>query len=163
MGMIVLDNYSEADTYIIINTKGYSIANKRDKRLEEHGEGGFTEDKQLVGIYVEANKLFFQYNDKKYETSPDQIVFSNTKIDKENRHFQVKISNQIVCDIIYKPYLSPHWLLLDGDEDEFDFLLYLSNMLKNRDAILNFIKAIPEINKYRMKDKDEKPIEKPKQ
>jgi len=122
--------------------------------MEDHGEGGFTKDKQLVGIYVEANKLFFQYNDKKYETSPEQIVFSNTILDKKNRHFQVKISNQVICDIIYEPFVDPLWMVLDGDEDEFDFLLYLSNMLKNKNDILNFIKAIPEINKYRMKDKN---------
>ena len=154
MGMIVLDNYSKVDTYIIIDSKGYSVADKRANRMEEHGEGGFTKDKQLVGIYVEANKLFFQYNDKKYETSPEQIVFSNTILDKKNRHFQVKISNQVICDIIYEPFVDPLWMVLDGDEDEFDFLLYLSNMLKNKNDILNFIKAIPEINKYRMKDKN---------
>jgi len=152
--MIVLDNYSKVDTYIIIDSKGYSVADKRANRMEEHGEGGFTKDKQLVGIYVEANKLFFQYNDKKYETSPEQIVFSNTILDKKNRHFQVKISNQVICDIIYEPFVDPLWMVLDGDEDEFDFLLYLSNMLKNKNDILNFIKAIPEINKYRMKDKN---------
>ncbi|HBF36796.1 MAG TPA: hypothetical protein DDW50_05700 [Firmicutes bacterium] len=145
--MIVLDNYSQRETYIIIDSTGYSIVEKQKGKLAEQGEGGFSEDGQLLGIYVEADKLFFIHNDKKYKTNPDNIICSNTNTDSGKRHFQVEISNQVVCDITYKPYISPLLLAFDEDEAEFDFLLYLSNLLRDKDSILKFIKAIPEINK----------------
>ena len=48
----------------------------------------------------------------------------------------------------YKPYINLLALIFGYDEDEFDFLLHLSKLMKNEDSILNFINGINNLNKY---------------
>lgn len=57
--MIVMNNYSKTGTYIIVEPSGYSIVEKNKVQLVRQGVGGFSEDGQVVGIYVKDNKLFF--------------------------------------------------------------------------------------------------------
>ena len=51
--------------------------------------------------------------------------------------------------ILYiKPYVNPLALILGDDEDEFDFLLHLSKLMKSEESILSFIKGINNLNNY---------------
>lgn len=145
--MIILNNYSKTGTYIILESTGYSIIEKDKVQLVRQGVGGFSEDKQLLGIYVEADKFFFLYNDKKYNVNPDEIFCTNARISDGKRNFQVKIRDNIVCDITYKPYISPFVLTFGDDEDEFDFLLYLSKLILSKDSINNFIRGMNSLKK----------------
>lgn len=144
--MIVLDNYSKKNTYITITSEGYSIINANSINSIENGEGGFSEDNELLGIYVEDDKLYFQYNDKKYQTKPDEIICTNERLKGDKRSFKVKINDTLVCNIIYKPYVNPLALVFGDDDDEFDFLLHLSKLMKSEESILNFIKGINNLN-----------------
>lgn len=146
--MILLENYSKKNTYINITPQGYSIIDSNSIKDIENGEGGFSEDGELLGLYVTDNKLYFQYNDKKYKTSPEEIICTNEILDDGNRNFRVKIKDVLVCDIIYKPYISPFVLTFGDDEDEFDFLLYLSSLMADKNSILNFIKGINNLKQY---------------
>lgn len=146
--MIVLDNYSKKNTYITITAEGYSIIDANRINSIENGEGGFSEDNELLGIYVEDDKLYFQYNDIKYQTKPDEIICTNERIKGDKRSFKVKIKDILVCDIVYKPYVNPLALILGDDEDEFDFLLHLSKLMKSEESILSFIKGINNLNNY---------------
>jgi len=145
--LIILNNYSKTGTYIILESTGYSIIEKDKVQLVRQGVGGFSEDKQLLGIYVEADKFFFLYNDKKYNVNPDEIFCTNARISDGKRSFQVKIKDNIVCDITYKPYISPFVLTFGDDDDEFDFLLYLSKLMLSKDSIGNFIKGMNSLKK----------------
>ncbi|MFL0251974.1 hypothetical protein ACJDT4_16260 [Clostridium neuense] len=146
--MILLENYSKINTYINIKPHGYSIINADSVNSIENGIGGFSEDGELLGIYVDDDKLYFQYNDNKYETNPDEIICTNERLKDGKRNFRVKIRDVIVCDITYEPYISPFVLTLGDDEDEFDFLLHLSNLMLDKNAILNFIKGMNNLKKY---------------
>lgn len=57
--MIIMNNYSKTGTYIILEPSGYSVVEKNKVKLVRQGVGGFSEDGQVVGIYVKDNKLFF--------------------------------------------------------------------------------------------------------
>ena len=61
--MIIMNNYPEVGTYIMLETSGYSIVKKNKVQLVRQGVGGFSEDGQVVGIYVENNKLYFSIMD----------------------------------------------------------------------------------------------------
>ncbi|SDY78491.1 hypothetical protein [Bacillus sp. 166amftsu] len=145
--MIILNNYSKAGTYIILEHSGYSIVEKNKIQLLRQGVGGFSEDGQLLGIYVDSDKFFFIHNEKKYEAIPDEVICINERIDDGKRNFKVKIMNKIVCNITYKSYISPFVLTFGDDEDEFDFLLYLSNLMLSKDSILSFIKGMRKLKK----------------
>ncbi|MDQ0885084.1 hypothetical protein QFZ81_000172 [Paenibacillus sp. V4I9] len=143
--MVTLNNYSTTGTYIIMDSTGYSIVEKDKVEQARQGVGGFSEDGQLLGIYVEANEGFFLYNDNNYKINPDNIICSNIKIDNGERCFRIEINNQVVCDITYKPFISPLLLAFEEDEEEFDFLLYLSSLLLNKDTISFYIRAMSNI------------------
>lgn len=145
--MILLENYSKINTYINIKPHGYSIINAYSVNSIENGIGGFSEDNELLGIYVNDDKLYFQYNDNKYETNPDEIICTNERLEDGKRNFRVKIRAVLVCDITYEPYISPFVLTFGDDEDEFDFLLHLSNLMLDKNSILNFIKGMNNLKK----------------
>ena len=131
-----------------ITSEGYSIIDANSINGIENGEGGFSEEGELLGIYVDDYKLYFQYNDKKYESKPEEIICSNEMLNDGNRNFQIKIKDVLVCNIIYKPYIIPFVLTFGDDEDEFDFLLYLSNLMVDKNAILNFINGMNNLKQY---------------
>jgi len=144
--VIILENYSTIDTYIQIDNTEYTVVNKKcDIR---QGIGGFSENGELLGLYIDNDKLYFQYNDKKYQTKPDEIICTNERLKGDKRNFKVKINDIVVCNIIYKPYVNPLSLIFGDDEDEFDFLLHLSKLMKSEESILNFIKGINNLNSY---------------
>jgi len=144
--VIILENYSTIDTYIQIDNTEYTVVNKKcDIR---QGIGGFSENGELLGLYIDNDKLYFQYNDKKYQTKPDEIICTNERLKGDKRNFKVKINDVVVCNIIYKPYVNPLSLIFGDDEDEFDFLLHLSKLMKSEESILNFIKGINNLNSY---------------
>ena len=60
----------------------------------------------------------------------------------------MKIKDILVCNIIYKPYISPFVLTFGDDEDEFDFLLYLSNLMADENSILSFINGMKNLKQY---------------
>jgi hypothetical protein len=146
--MIFLDNYSKKNTYINITSEGYSIVDANSINDIENGEGGFSEDGELLGLYIDDGKLYFQYNTKSYETKPDEINCTNETLDDGKRNFKVKINEVIICNIIYKPYISPFVLTFGDDEDEFDFLLYLSKLMADENSIIKFINGINNLKKY---------------
>lgn len=69
------------------------------------------------------------------------------RLSNGNSNFKVIIKGKTVCDISYKPYISPHALIF-GDDDEFDFLLYLSRLLHDKNTIQNFIGGMNDLKKY---------------
>lgn len=146
--MIFLDNYSKKNTYINIASEGYSIVDANSINEIENGEGGFSEDGELLGLYIDDGKLYFQYNNKSFETKPDEINCTNEILNDGKRNFRVKIKEALVCNIIYKPYISPFVLTFGDEEDEFDFLLYLSNIMADKNSIINFINGINNLKQY---------------
>ena len=146
--MVILDNYSKKNTYINITQEGYSIIDANNINGIEDGEGGFTENGELLGLYICDDKLYFQYNNKKYEAKPNEINCTNKMLNDGKYNFQVKINDVLVCNIIYKPYISPFVLTFGDDEDEFDFLLYLSNLMADENSILSFINGMKNLKRY---------------
>ncbi|QEY20008.1 hypothetical protein D0S48_04480 [Psychrobacillus sp. AK 1817] len=65
--MIIMNNYSQTGTYIILEPSGYSVVEKNKVQKVRQGVGGFSDDGQLVGIYVKDSKLFFFYNGKSFD------------------------------------------------------------------------------------------------
>ncbi|EJS69447.1 hypothetical protein ICW_02386 [Bacillus wiedmannii] len=61
--MIIMNNYSKVGTYIMLESSGYSIVEKNKVELVRQGVGGFSEDGQVVGIYIKNNKLYFSIMD----------------------------------------------------------------------------------------------------
>ncbi|HEX9062315.1 MAG TPA: hypothetical protein VF941_19260 [Clostridia bacterium] len=137
--MIILDNYDEKSTCIVINDSEYTVCKENEVELTRHGEGGFSEEEELFGAYTYENKFFFLYNNKSYETDPKSISCTNTYIDNIKRRFIVKINENVICCITYKPFIDPLFMVYDGKEDEFDFLLHLSRILESDKSILDFI------------------------
>ena len=87
--MIILENYSNTDTCIKIDNSGYTLVNKKcDIR---QGIGGFSEDGELLGLYIDDDKLYFQYNDKRYLTKVNEVDCTNKILKDGKRNFQVKI------------------------------------------------------------------------
>ena len=137
--MIILNNYSKIETYIVLDADSYSVVEKNKVQLIRQGVGGFSEDGELLGIYVDNSKFFFLYNNKKFEAKPDEIFCTINRFSNGSNNFKVIIKDKTICDISYKPYISPLALPFGDDEDEFDFLLYLSKLLHNKNSIQNFI------------------------
>lgn len=54
-----------------------------------------------------------------------------------------------MCDITYKPYISPFVLTFGDDEDEFDYFLYLSNLMLSKDSMLSFIKGMNRLKTHK--------------
>ncbi len=85
--MIIMNNYSKTGTYIILEPSGYSVVEKNKVKLVRQGVGGFSEDGQVVGIYVKDNKLFFFYNGKSFETSIEDLICTNSYVSKIEKMF----------------------------------------------------------------------------
>ena len=140
--MVIMNNYSETETYISLEPSGYSIVEEDKVKLVRQGVGGFSEDGQIVGIYVKDSKLFFFYNGKSFETSVNGLICTNTYVSKFERCFSVTIEGQNICSIVYEPFIDPGMIYYDTDPKEFDVLLYLSELLKNEDSINKFMQGM---------------------
>jgi len=138
--MIVLDNYTTIDEKILLDPKTLSVKTVDDSYAGEAiGVGGFAGD-VFFGVFTKNDLLHFCYDGKIYSDDSDSIKCTNVPVCKDNRHFKLFFSGNIVCDISYKRNLSPIPAFGD-DEEEFDFLLYLSNLLKSKDSIDRFINS----------------------
>lgn len=140
--MIVLNNYSKSGTYIVLGAESYTIVKKEEVNRERQGVGGFSEDGQILGIYVREGRFFLVYNQKRYEVKLGDLKCTNTYVSKVARRFTVAIGKQTVCDITYEPFIDPGMLVYDADPEEFDFLLYLSGILKDETSIAGFIEGM---------------------
>lgn len=145
--LIILDNHSTLGTYIILEPSGYSIVEEDKEKLFFHGVGGFTEDEKLVGIYVINNKFYFYYDGTSFEATEENLNCTNQYISRTKRCFRVTIGEQKICEIVYKPYIDPGMIYYDADPEEFDVLLYLSNLLKTKDSIKRFMNGMEMIKK----------------
>lgn len=137
-----MNNYSKKGTFIILEPGGYSIVEKDKVQLVRQGVGGFTEDEELVGIYVKEDKLFFYYNGKSFEASIDNLICTNNYVTRSDRCFSVTIGGQNICKIVYEPFIDPGMIFYDADPEEFDFLLYLSRLLKNKEYMKRFMNGM---------------------
>lgn len=148
--MIILENYPKINTRIIIENDTYSIQKADNVNKPIQGVGGFSEDGQFVGVFVDNNKLCFLFKKKVYQTTPSDLKCTNTYTTKSQRCFSVIIGNEKVCEIVYKPYIDPGMLYYNVDPEEFDVLLYLSRLLKDEETMQNFIKGMNNIReKYK--------------
>ena len=147
--MIILDNHSKYNTYIIIENEKYSVVDAESIEGIEQGDGGFSENGDLLGLYVDKDKLYFQYNNNNYEAKAHDIECTNIILNDGKREFKVKIKDLLICDIVYKPYIDPLALIVGSDDDEFDFLLRLSRVMESEDSILDFIKGIKNLYQAR--------------
>lgn len=142
---MIMNNYSKIGTYILLDDSGYSIVEKSKVQLVRQGIGGFSEDGRIVGIYVKDNKLFFFYNGKSFETSINDLTCTNIYVSKSKRCFSVILEGQNICNIVYKPFIDPGMIYYDADPEDFDVLLYLSELLKNEDSINRFMQGMEVI------------------
>jgi hypothetical protein len=143
--MIILNNYSKVGTFIVLESNKHSIVNKNELNVPRNGVGGFSENGDLLGIYVIDDKFYFLYNNEKIEVIPSNIKCVNNYITNVLRRFTVEINDKLICDIKYEPYIDPGMIYYDADPEEFDFLLYLSGLLNSNETIINFIKGIQSI------------------
>lgn len=143
--MIILENYPKISTRIIIENGTYSVQKAEEISKPIQGVGGFSEDGQLIGVFVENGKLFFLYNKECYQTIPSDLKCSNIYIAKSQRCFSIIIRDKKVCEIVYSPYIDPGMVFYDADPEEFDVLLYLSGLLEDIETMQNFIKGMNNI------------------
>ena len=137
--MIYLKNYSQYNTFIRLDEKSYSVVDEAEKI---DGIGGFTETKEMLGCYIENDDFFFCHECNKYEVILKEVSSVNERLDDGKRNFRVIISNRVVCEITYKPYINPLGLAFGDDDDEFDFLLFLSRVLQDGVSATKFYEGI---------------------
>ncbi|CAM4410031.1 hypothetical protein BAMA_24695 [Bacillus manliponensis] len=140
--VITLRNYSKLGSYIVINNSTYFITETKEGDTIVQGVGGFSENGQLVGVYVEDNTLFFLYNGQSFKEPIDDLICTNNYVSKLERCFRINIREQDICNIVYEPFIDPGMIHYDADPEEFDVLLYISGLLKGRDSMRNFIKGM---------------------
>jgi hypothetical protein len=138
--MIVLDNYTTVDEKILFDPKTLYVKIVDDSNTEESiGVGGFVKD-AFFGVYIKGGLLHFCCNGKLSSAKPDKIKCTNEPISKDHRRFMLSLSDNVMCDFCYERNLSPVPMFGD-DEEEYDILLYLSNLLKSKESIEKFISS----------------------
>ena len=143
--MAILRNYSKVNTYIAVDKNGYSVVNKNDaKGVKRQGIGGFCEN-EFVGMFVEGRNLYLCYNDKIFQAQATDIDCSNLPISGGKRRFILKLAGNTVCDILYDRVINP-FPVIEEDEEEYDALLYLSNLMESKDTIKRFINSMTMVN-----------------
>ena len=147
MIMIYLKNYSEYNTFIRLDEDAYVVVDDADKI---DGIGGFTETNEMLGFYIENDKFFFCYECNKYEVVLNEFSCVNEKNDDGKRKFKIIISDRIVCEITYEPYVNPIGLVFGEEDDEFDFLLFLSKYLQDEVSVTRFFEGLRELKKNRI-------------
>lgn len=133
--MIYLQNYSKVNTFICLRENSYSVVNG-PRKID--GIGGFSDENEMLGCYMKEGVFYFCYENNVYEVKLGEISCTNEWIDNEKRKFQVLINGENICEIIYKPYVSPLALGFSEDDEEFDFLLYLSRILYSEETVMKF-------------------------
>jgi len=139
--LAILRNYSKVNTYIAVDKKGYSVVNKYDvKDVKRQGVGGVCEN-EFVGMFVEDRNLYLCYNDKIFPAQENDIDCSNLPLSGGKRRFILKLAGNKVCDILYDRVINP-FPIIEEDEEEYDALLYLSNLMESKDTIKRFINSM---------------------
>ncbi|GKU77597.1 hypothetical protein [Paenibacillus sp. L3-i20] len=139
---VILRSYSEYKKQIIWNGSDTRIVDVVVDIRPEQGIAGFTENKNMVGVFVRNNETFFLLDDKEYRIDQEKFICSNSYISNKTRQFKLANKNVVICDIIYEPYIDPGMLIYDADPEEFDILLYLSeNILKSKETLENYLVA----------------------
>lgn len=142
---IALRNYSEYNQYMIWNGNIYEPIDKDKLEKSEQGIIGYTENKELVGVFVKNSEVFFLNDNIEIRIDTSNFKCSNSYIDKNTRHFKLENQNSLVFESIYEPYIDPGMIIYDSDPEEFDFLLFLSNnILSNKESLENYILAMTE-------------------
>lgn len=143
--MAILRNYSKVNTYIVVDKDGYSVVDKNDaKDVKRQGVGGFCEN-EFVGLFVENRNLYLCYNDRIFPVQATDIGCSNLPLSGGKRRFLLKLAGNKVCDILYDRVINP-FPVLEEDEEEYDALLYLSNLMGSKDTIEKFINSMAMLN-----------------
>lgn len=138
---IVFNNYPDITKFIIWQDGKYNILDD-DTDISTQGIAGFTENNNLVGVFVDSKEVFFAFETQVYSLSPTEFECSNTYINKDERCFILKNRDIEICNIIYKPFIDPGIMFYEVDLEEFDILLFLSNnVLKNKETLESFIES----------------------
>lgn len=139
---VILRNYSEYKKYTIWSGSDYKIIDEDTIDRLEQGISGFTENKGMVGVFVKNDDAFFLIDNKEHKICKNNFECSNIYIDKKTRQFKLITQSDLICEIIYEPYIDPGMVIYDSDPEEFDFLLFLSNnILQSNESLANFIIA----------------------
>lgn len=136
--MIVLRNYFDIDKKIVLYNNIYKI---EDSDACINGVGGI-QDNVLYGLYVQDGELFFVEEMKSYEINIHDFNCSNQYINTTERVLKIVSTGKELYDICYKPLIDPGMMYYDIDEEEYDILLYISNLLKDEDVIRKFVLAM---------------------
>jgi hypothetical protein len=121
---VTLSNYSEYKRYTIWNGVKYKIVDENAISAPEKGISGFTENNMMTGVFVRNEDAFFLLDNKEYKICVDSFECSNVYMDKKRRHFKLSNQDDVICDIVYEPYIDPGMVLYDSDPEEFDILLF---------------------------------------
>lgn len=140
---VTLRNYSNYNQYILWNHHTYItiIKDKLDRPIQ--GIVGYTENKEIIGIYTKNSEVFFLNNEKEYKIDIPNFKCFNIYIDVNTRYFKIENCGVIIFESLYEPYIDPGVIIYDVDPEEFDFLLFLSNnILSDKETLENFIISI---------------------
>ncbi len=144
--MILVKNFYDKKTLIKINKDGCFLVSSENLNCPTQGIGGFLDSKDLVCIFVYKKKLYFQYNESIYSLYNEKINILNEQISQGTRRFQFILSDAVICDITYSEYVSSSYSAQSADK--LDFLLYISQLLKDERSINEFIDNTELINNY---------------
>ena len=143
--MAILRNYSEVNTCITVDENGYSVVDKKDLGdAKRQGVGGIC-GSDFVGLYVENRDLYLCCNDKIFLAKSTDIDCSNRPLGGGKRRFILKLAGDIVCDILYDRVVNP-FPAIEEDEEEYDALLYLSNLMESKETIDRFVNSMTKLN-----------------
>lgn len=134
-GYIILDNYSTIDNYIVIENLNYILTNENVEKTV--GVGGFTENRELVALYVDDKDLFFLHEYKKIKLDVKNMECSNFYIDKNMTCFEIALSDEVIIKIVREPVVNANMLLVGEDAEEFDILLYFKNNFLENEHLRN--------------------------
>lgn len=140
---VILRNYSEYNQYLIWNGYTYKTIVKDKLNRPEQGIVGYTDSKELIGIYIKNSEIFLLINEKEYKIDKSNFKCSNIYKDINTRHFKIENHGLIIFELVYEPYIDPGMVIYDADPEEFDFLLFLSNnILQDKETLENYIISI---------------------
>jgi hypothetical protein len=139
--MIILDNYLTVDEKILLDDKSFSSKIVADSYPETSVGVGCHLEGSLIGVYVKEKLLHLFYKNRIYSGESKIIKCTNKAVSQRERHFYLAFSENVICDFQYKRDVGPIYAFGD-DEEDFDFLLYLSSLLGSKASIDQFIDSM---------------------
>lgn len=143
--MIILDNECTLGTKIVYSKDKFEVKAGSDITGKIDGIGGITDTGDLLGIYVQNEKVYFLYNEKCTMIDSESFKVENRYINSKERLFKVSKNTVILCEIKYCPYVDPGMIIYDSEEEEYDFLLRFYKMFKDKRAFDNCINYIKNV------------------